>query len=343
MTEVDGRMLLRLPARLFGDESAHGFAAIGDWDRDGTFDAIDLCPETLAGASKKQRYLDARQLDDDLDGLGDGVCDPGYCGIFTPPSPTRLTKKQARFQESLGEAALEYTEARVDATRRCLDLFLAGELTGKDPLRGATLLCRGNFVGGVPILPQNPDAANKIADATKALPDDLARRMIETYGESVNAVTNIVYGEPTKRPVHPEIEKRQAILGEAAGRYLTDILSAMQGCLNHRPRRDPKADDAALCLGELEGSLVLPANPGTAKRMEAARRRLRGGIEMACGERGASALTACSGYGSQNEGPEDRIVCTSWRRAVEAISSVYPAEIRRKMAAAHIRLRVPAR
>jgi hypothetical protein len=171
-----------------GIQLAGSGLAIGDADRDNVLDPVDNC----------QTQSNARQLDDDHDGLGEDAaadtCDRTYCSDRVPGELVRLPAGM--------DEAVRYLKQRSDATLNCLnDLPPAVDRGGAR----VDVLCRGSFVAWVENPPLLADFGQvRITEDALlrelrgidpgAAEERLAREALRALGESVIAVTRAPYG-----------------------------------------------------------------------------------------------------------------------------------------------------
>ena len=333
-----GHTILRIRSECDTGGRDGSFLVVGDRDEDGTLDPFDLCVERS----------DPEQNDDNLDGLGDQVCGTSYCTPFVPPSPPVRTKAARRAQGAIAKAALRYLRARGEATRGCLDALATGDIRATHAAGVATTLCRGSFIGGVEVAPnglrktaeQIVSAGSRLVKAierpcwistedlvqgTGETSEDLARRVLQTYAESVNAVTHVAYGNvvvsETKGEMRRLAHQCQKALGTASLVYLERVVAAAQDCLERHPPESSEEGVVSLCLGYIgETGLVLPTDCKAATQIGEAKRDLGRAINDPACRQTLGGLDAC---GKDGESAKACITCTAWRRAVEAVRSVY--------------------
>jgi Tol biopolymer transport system component len=298
-----------------------------DSDDDETFDDFDTCTEVA----------NAEQEDSDLDGLGDS-CDPtAFCGEFIPPAPVPAPALALDCQQAAGKAVLKYVKQRESTVAKCLDAIAAGKLDG-DP----TGTCRGSFVGGVDALPDDEKTARKLAkaadklratlasrctpsavallDACASAPADLADCVLAAYGSAANAATRLTHGDVEALPGKAE-RACQSAAGKASTAYLQSVVKAMHACLDRLSTGSLSGDAQALCLGRLDvGGVVSPTDSKTGRLMEAAESKLLASLAKKCPGSTLDALDAC---GADPTSATTCLACTHWRRAVEAVRSLY--------------------
>jgi hypothetical protein len=315
----------------------HGSLVLGDADDDGTYDAFDSC------VTKPN----PEQVDDDCDGLGDGRrdrdCDPTYCTDFIPRFGAEVQTGERVRQAAA--AAFRYLVFRAKATTQCLDRFSEGSNPGTFST-DATLVCRGYFVDGVEVFPLDTKAASLMhtsafsfwsAVVPAPMPDlkykghrdkaddsvegstaeDVFRRLLPAYGESVDAATRVVYGHGRRdlSPLGLECQKR---LGAASAEYLLRAVKAMQTCIL---TPGPVSSLAARCIGSLRNQeIVLPEDPKTREVLQAGAARMRHlATSAACAERIPS-LDTCDAEPSR---AARCIACVNWRRATDAMLATF--------------------
>ena len=333
-----GHTILRIRSECDTGGRDGSFPVVGDRDEDGTLDPFDVCVERS----------DPEQRDDNLDGLGDRVCGTSYCTPFVPPSPPVRTKAARRAQRTIAKAALRYLRARGEATRECLDALVTGEIRATHAAGVATTLCRGSFIGGVEVAPNGSSkTAKQIVSAGSRLvkaierpcwvstedfvrgtgetSEDLARRVLQAYAESVNAVTHVAYGNvvvsETKGEMRTVARQCQKALGTASLLYLERVVAAAQDCLERHPPESSEEGAGSLCLGYIGDSrLVPPTDCRAATQIEEAKRDLGRAIDGPACRQALGGLDAC---GKDGASAKACIACTAWRRAVEAVRSVY--------------------
>jgi hypothetical protein len=319
-----GRTILRL----VGDPSIPGSVVVGDQDEDGTPDPVDVCVHDA----------NPQQFDDDLDGLGDRFCDPTYCSTFVPPAPRRRPIDGIECQPMARKAAVKYLTRRAEATVHCLNGIAGGSFSGEP-----TAYCRGYFVGDVEVLPLEKGTAHALRESAQNLtraillgcrdrggsrqrevrdPRDFARRVLRTLGESVNAATRIAYGNV--RRVDPSALRCQRGLGAASTRYLGTVVEAMQACLEKPEPGSGREDLGTRCLGRLQGGRVVPPTEAR-EAIEAAELELHAAVRKHC--RDEDTLAGLDACGPGIRSVTECLICTNWRRAAEAIRSMYGPEV----------------
>ncbi len=313
-----------------GDSDGH-LAVVGDQDGDGTLDPFDNCVQAP----------NAWQVDDDFDGLGDGACDPCRCDPFTPAAPlAAATKAERASRRKMAKAALQYLDTRAGTTNDC-----ATGVIEKKGLRDLRTYCDGYVAGGAEVLPQEPRTASRLAKAGADLLASLtsltgscgrtsctvigdaaqsacADRILDVQAESVIAASHVAYGDVLPTSESPA----QCALGRghASATYLGTLVGAMEDCLDQLPLAGEGGhtfDAATSCLGRLAAhELIPPSNPKTAAQFLTARKDLTKIIGPACAEESAKVVDACR---TKTDAAEPAIPCTVWRRAVEAVRSIY--------------------
>jgi hypothetical protein len=299
---------------------------VGDQDCDGTFDTHDTCVE----------QSNELQDDNDLDGLGDS-CDPNaYCDTFVPQAPLPAPPASAACQKTLGKAGSTYIKQRATAMEKCLDGIAKGDVTGD-----ATDSCLGSIVGGVDLTPSDAKALKKIDKAatkflTKAAsctdpevaPLDacgdtaggVATCASAAYASGAIAAMKAAYGDATFTPVEAQQACLKAI-GKGSTKYVAKVAQAMQKCLDRISAGSLVGDAQVLCLGRLTPSgVVVPTDAKTAGPIGAAETKLRADLASKCPDPMLSSLTAC---GTSVATAGNCVVCGDWRRAAEAIRSIY--------------------
>ncbi len=119
LPDTQGGAVLRV--RGGARESQSSAIVFADQDGDGVPDPFDVCAAVP----------NPKQIDDDLDGLGDGVasCDPSYCTPFLPPPVPRLSPAARRCAAAIAAPASRYLEAREALASACLTRFVAASET----------------------------------------------------------------------------------------------------------------------------------------------------------------------------------------------------------------------
>jgi hypothetical protein len=277
--------------------------SIGDGDRDGVLDPFDSC------ATRPN----ARQIDDDYDGLGDRVCDASYCDDTVPPGA--VAGPPLPLEPGLvGRASEAYLATRARVEAECLARLAATHERRVD----SNALCRGSFLGGA----SNPGALwsasqrARVAEAETGVLRALGlsthapamrrrselraygRRVVRVLGEAIDATTRVTLG---RARLPPGLGKEQGRLVEIVTAYLSQLVVRMQRCALTTGRR---GDLAERCLGRIErGRVVLPASLG---------------VEASAFERlDASALGRTKGCAAS--GDASCLRCTTWRNAVRTV------------------------
>ena len=273
-----------------------------------------------------------RQIDDDLDGLGDGAesCDPRYCTAYQPRPVRRGSFAARRCVRRLRPAAERYFDARATMTDLCLPtVSAAGD--DADVERRVDRQCLGAFakltenrpevvhtafsdveatgnlgpqlVTAVRELLRAEDRLAELADAAPCDDSRRAARLVRAQAGAVAALTRA----GTLLSVHGMAPRR------AAARYVRETVDAMEDCLA-RCRLFPPSGTALgkQCLGHLAvtGATVVfvpPTHAATAQRLAAVRAALLETLQGA----------GCSPDGDRPCGKE--IACLGWRRAVDVV------------------------
>jgi hypothetical protein len=141
----------------------------------------------------------------------------------------------------------------------------------------------------------------------------------------VNAVTHVAYGNvvvsETKGEMHTLARRCQKALGTASLVYLERVVAAVQDCLERHPPESSEEGVVSRCLGHIgETGLVLPTDGRAATQIEEAKRDLGYAVDDPACRRALGGLDAC---GEDGESAKACMACTAWRRAVEAVRSVY--------------------
>lgn len=273
-----------------------------------------------------------RQIDDDLDGLGDGAqsCDPTYCTAYQPRPVRHGSFATRRCIRRLRPAAERYFEARAAMTSLCLPTVSEAD-GGVDAERRVDRQCLGAFanltenrpevvhtafadveaagglgpqlVTAVRDLLRAEDRLGEIADAAPCDDPRRAARLVRAEAGAVAALTraSTLFGVRGRAP------------RRAAARYVGETIDAMEDCLA-RCRLFPPSGAALSkqCLGHLAvtGATVVfvpPTHAATAQRLAAVRAAL---VETLQG-------AGCSPDGDRPCGKE--IACLGWRRAVDVV------------------------
>ncbi len=273
-----------------------------------------------------------RQIDDDLDGLGDGAesCDPTYCTPYRPPPVRRGSLAARRCVRRLRPAADRYfdtratfadlclptvtaagsaadREARVD--RECLGTF--ANLTENRPEVVRTAFADVEAAGdlgpqlvtAVRALLRAEERLGEIADAAPCDDPRRAARLVRAEAEAVAALTRA----GLLRGLHGDAPRRAMV------RYVRATVDAMEDCLARCRLFPPSgATLAAQCLGHVAGAagsvaFVPPTHEATAQRLAALRAALLETLQGA----------GCPPDGDQPCGKE--IACLGWRRAVDVV------------------------
>jgi hypothetical protein len=332
------------------------FLVVGDHDEDGTLDPFDLCvndpdPEqsddNLDGLGDRHRVSDRDRSGDRREPSYQG-CGTSYCTPFVPPSPPVRSKSARRAQGAIAKAALRYLRARGEATRGCLDALAAGDIRATHAVGVATTLCRGSFIGGVEIAPNGLKKTAKalscagsrlmraierpcwvstedLLQGTGETPEALARRVLQAYAESVNAVTHVAYGNVVTVGTEGEMRRLaqqcQKAVGKASLGFLESAVAAAQSCLDRHPPESSEEGVVSLCLGYIgDSGLVPPTDGRAATQIEEAKRDLGHAVDDPACRQTLGGLDAC---GEDGESAKACMACTAWRRAVEAVRSVY--------------------
>lgn len=313
-----------------GDQGDLVVLLAADSDGDGTFDDHDTCAESA----------NPEQDDSDLDGLGD-QCDPtAFCGVFVPSAPTAAPPAAHECQKAAGKAAAVYLKKRTAAVTTCLGRIAAGRLSGEP-----SATCRGSFIGAVEVLPVDGRTATKLRkaaekfadalgkkcsvpalaqlDACGSTLDDVAACARAAYGAGGNAIARLAFGDVQPAPDGPT-RACQTGVGKASGGYLRSVVKSMQGCLDRLAAGEISGDPQAVCLGSLGvGGVALPTDSDTGTQIIQAETKLRSIVAAKCPGGILAALDACAG---DPGGVGDCLECTGWRRAVEAMQSLYGPE-----------------
>jgi 6-phosphogluconolactonase (cycloisomerase 2 family) len=306
------------------------FLVEGDSDHDDTFDHHDTCIEDP----------NAKQSDSDLDGLGD-TCDPtAFCGTFMPDPPLLAQAAAAACQKTIGKAAAGYLKQRIGAERACLDAVASGKLTGD-----ATALCRGTFVDGAEVPPQDLKAAAKIAKAAAKFAASVAKQcsdsevaqldacagsnatlpgcVIPTYGAGAVTAAALAYGDVASIG-NKTILGCQRAVGAESRSYLEKIAKALTACLDKINAGKLVGDAQVLCLGSVTpAGVVPPAEPTTQKKVQKADSGLRAKLAKSCPGTELQSLDVCNGAGTTVTATGNCLACTHWRYIVEAVRSAY--------------------
>ncbi len=295
-----------LPGPFGGVRLSGSGLAIGDGDADGVLDPLDNC----VGVANPL------QVDDDYDGLGDRRCDLTYCTDFRPPD------RPGRLAAPVAAAAVAYLHARAQAENTCL----AGLAANGERDLDATVLCRGSFVGRVENAPLDATTRGVIARAEREFLRALATRtrrqdghdlrdVIRTHGDAVNAATRVALGRVRRTPALAEVQSR---LGTAVTTHLVDLVSAMMACVVGTQGMQPVG---ATCLGRIAaGAIVPPTDATVARAFATARRQLAAALHTPGIAPHLGRLRSCASA----PGTPDCLVCTTWRNAVRAVSSLLP-------------------
>jgi hypothetical protein len=286
--------------------------AVGDADRDGVLDPFDNC----------QTDGNARQHDDDHDGLGDRACDRALCTDFTP----RRLGDRVVVASQVIDSAQSYLKQRAAASLACHE-HVAAEPGTPD----LDLLCRGSFVANVENAPleartREAEEAERALLAALGVPShdaatlSFARQVIRAHGEAVNAATRAVYGAAGCGG--NACAGTQQKLGRAVARHLIDLVGAMSDCLFGARHRE--SDLAEACLGRIEqGSLVIPWDRRAREPFEMANARLQDAVDAITDDQLRELATCASATGERG-----CFVCTNWRNAVRVVLSMAPSQRR---------------
>jgi hypothetical protein len=220
----------------------------------------------------------------------------------------------------------------------------------------AATLCRGSFVANLEVLPEDATTAAKLAKAALKLTGKVSRAcavrdvgdlstcakmpmttgelvdcLLPAYGATANAAAAVEYGRVT---AIAGTTKCQKAVGKAGEKYLTSITKAMHACLDRvNAGLQLLGDDAqTFCLGsQTEASVELPHDSETRAKLSEAEAKLRRTLTSKCGDPLLDppppdfepVLDICGGRVTSSTDAGDCLACTHWRRAVDAIRSVY--------------------
>jgi hypothetical protein len=273
-----------------------------------------------------------RQIDDDLDGLGDGAesCDPTYCTPYRPPPVRRGSFAARRCVRRLRPAAERYFDRRAAFTDLCLPTA-AGSGNAAARERRVDRQCLGAFAN---LTENRPEAVHTAFTDVEAA-GDLGPQLVTAVRDMLRAedrLGEIAAAAPCDDPrraarlVRAEagaiaaLTRAAMLLGLQGGtaraaieRYVRETVDAMEDCLARCRLFPPSgATLAAQCLGHIAGAagsvaFVPPTHAATAQRLAAVRDAL---FETLAG-------AECASGGDRRCGRE--IACLGWRRAVDVV------------------------
>jgi hypothetical protein len=272
-----------------------------------------------------------RQIDDDLDGLGDGAesCDPRYCTAYQPRPVRYGSFATRRCVRRLRPATERYFEARATMTNLCLPTV---DDAGGDAVveRRVDRQCLGAFAN---LIENRPEVVHTAFDVEAA--GDLGAQLVTAVRDLLRAeerLDELADAAPCEDPRRADrlvraeagavaaLTRASTLLGahgltprRAAARYVRDTVDAMEDCLARCRLFPPSgAALATQCLGHLAVAgtttvFVPPTHKATAQRLAAVRAALLETLQGA----------GCSPDGDRPCGKE--IACLGWRRAVDVV------------------------
>lgn len=273
-----------------------------------------------------------RQIDDDLDGLGDGAesCDPAYCTPYRPPPVRRGSFAARRCVRRLRPAAERYFDRRAAFANLCLPTA-AGPGNAAARERRVDRQCLGAFAN---LTENRPEAVHTAFTDVEAA-GDLGPQLVTAVRDMLRAedrLGEIAAASPCDDPrraarlVRAEagaiaaLTRAAMLLGLQGGtaraamvRYVREAVDAMEDCLARCRLFPPSgATLAAQCLGHIAGAagsvaFVPPTHAATAQRLAAVQDAL---FETLAG-------AECASDGDRPCGRE--IACLGWRRAVDVV------------------------